>query len=232
MNVVTYYRISKKGTGLGLESQKDYCDSAIASNQWVEVATFTDDGISGALSNRPGLQAAIAYCQKHNACLLVAKIDRLSRNVAHGSAIMEQVCVKVATMPNAGNLELHIYLSLAQQEREFISQRTKDALKKLKDRADNGDTAAQQKVANRDSQIQKVIRLGQQKSAHVRQAMAQDYLQMVEDTMLAAEAKGHSSYRQIAAYMNQKGIKTINGKEWSVSTVQRLKGQRSQAAAQ
>lgn len=232
MNVVTYYRISKKGTGLGLESQKDYCDSAIASNQWVEVASFTDDGVSGALSNRPGLQAAIAHCQKHDACLLVAKVDRLSRDVEHTAAIMKQVCVKVATMPNADNFQIHLFAALAQQEREFIAQRTKDALKKLKARADNGDTEAQQKVANRDSQIQKVISLGQQKSAQVRQAMAQDYLQMVEDTMLAAEAKGHTSYRQIAAYMNQKGIKTINGKEWSVSTVQRLKAQRTQAIAQ
>lgn len=228
MKVVTYYRISKKGTGLGLESQKEYCSSAIQSHQWKEVASFTDDGISGALSNRPGLQAAMDYCQKHNACLLVAKIDRLSRNVAHGAAIMEKVCVKVATMPNAGNLELHIYLSLAQQEREFISQRTKDALRKLKQRAENGDTEAQAKVQRRDSQVEKVMHLGQQKSAKVRQSMAQDYLQRVEDTLLAAQAKGFTSYRQIASYMNEKGIRTINGKEWSVSTVQRLKKQQQQ----
>ncbi|NDO82101.1 hypothetical protein CJP72_15415 [Citrobacter sp. NCU1] len=229
MNVVTYYRISKKGTGLGLESQKDYCDAAIASNSWSEVATFTDDGISGALSKRPGLQAAMEACKKHNACLLVAKVDRLSRDVEHTASIMKQVCVKVATMPNADNFQIHLFAALAQQEREFIAQRTKAALKKLKDRAESGDTEAQKKVANRDAQIHNVQKLGQQKSAQVRQAMSQDYLQMIEDTMLAAEAKGFNSYRKIAEYMNTKGIRTITGKKWSVSTVQRLKGQSERA---
>ncbi|WP_323881945.1 recombinase family protein [Aeromonas caviae] len=229
MNVVTYYRISKKGTGLGLESQMDYCQSAIASNGWTELASFTDDGVSGALANRPNLAAAITYCQKHNACLLVAKIDRLSRSVAHGSAIMEQVEVKVATMPHAKNLELHIYLSLAQQEREFISQRTKDALKKLKDRANNGDTVAQTKIANRDAQIAKVIGKGQARSAKVRQAMSSDYLLKVEDAIHAARAKGHTSLRQLAAYMNQRGIKTITGKDWTASTAQRLIAQLNNA---
>lgn len=229
MNVVTYYRISKKGTGLGLESQMDYCQSAIKSNGWTELASFTDDGVSGALANRPNLAAAIAYCQKHSACLLVAKIDRLSRSVAHGSAIMEQVKVKVATMPHAKNLELHIYLSLAEQEREFISQRTKDALKKLKDRANNGDTVAQTKIANRDAQITKVIGKGQAKSAKVRQAMSSDYLLKVEDAIHAAHAKGHTSLRQLAAYMNQRGIKTITGKDWTASTAQRLVAQLNNA---
>lgn len=232
MNVVTYYRISKKGTGLGLESQKDYCTAAITANGWTEVATFTDDGLSGALpvDMRTGLQAAIQVCQETGACLLVAKVDRLSRDMEHGAAIMKKVCVKVATMANADNFQIHLFLALAQQEREFIAQRTAAALAKLQDRADAGDIESQAKVNRRNGNVMKVRHMGTAKSAQVRQTMSQAYLLKVEDAIHAARAKGHTSLRQLAAYMNERGIKTINGKAWTASTAQRVLAQLDNAA--
>lgn len=231
MKVVTYYRISKKGTGLGLESQYDYCQSAISSNGWDEVGSFTDDGLSGALSIelRTGLQAALKECEKHGTCLLVAKVDRLSRDVEHTAAIMKRVCIKVATMPNADNFQIHLFAALAQQEREFIAQRTKAALSKLQDRADNGDTESQAKLSRRNATVIKVRHLGTEKSSQIRQETSKAYMLKVEDAVHAARAKGHTSLRQLAAYMNQKGIRTIHGKEWTVSTAQRIVSQMDKA---
>lgn len=227
MKVFTYYRISKKGTGLGLESQHDYCQSAISSNEWDEVGSFTDDGLSGALSIelRTGLQAALKECEKQNACLLVAKVDRLSRDVEHTAAIMKRVCVKVATMPHADNFQIHLFAALAQQEREFIAQRTKAALSKLQDRADNGDAESMAKLSRRNATVMNVRHLGTEKSSQIRQETAKAYMLKVEDAVHAARAKGYVSLRQLAAYMNERGIRTIHGKEWTVSTAQRIVAQ-------
>ncbi|WP_314143842.1 recombinase family protein [Buttiauxella noackiae] len=225
MKIVTYYRISKKGTGLGLESQKDYCDTAIRSNDWSVVGTFTDDGLSGSLpaSERPGLKAALALCKEKGACLLVAKIDRLARRVSESALIMEQVCIKVATMPAADNFQLHLFAALAEQERDFIRTRTKDALQKLQDRADNGDTVSQDKIARRNGNAAKVHQQGNIASAQKRSALADNYTKQIEDNILAAISKGYTSYRKLAEYLNNKGIKTRHGKEWSAVTVRRVK---------
>jgi DNA invertase Pin-like site-specific DNA recombinase len=231
MKVVTYYRISKKGTGLGLESQYDYCQSAISSNGWDEVGSFTDDGLSGALSIelRTGLQAALKECEKQGACLLVAKVDRLSRDVEHTAAIMKRVCIKVATMPHADNFQIHLFAALAQQEREFIAQRTKAALSKLQDRADRGDIESQAKLSRRNGTVMKVRHLGTEKSSQIRQQTSKAYMLKVEDAVHAARAKGHTSLRQLATYMNERGIKTLQGKQWTVSTAQRIIAQMDRA---
>lgn len=224
MNVVTYYRISKKGTGLGIESQQDYCSTAIAQNGWKEVATFTDDGLSGSLpaEQRPGLKAALEQCTKHNACLLVAKVDRLARRVSEVARIMELTCVKVATMANADNFQIHLFAALAEQELTFIRSRTKDALYKLQSRADNGDAESQAKIARRNANLSPVAHKGNAASAAVRSAAATVYATSIEDSIYAARAKGHTSLRAIAAYLNEKGITTPRGAAFTAAAVQRI----------
>ncbi|PKQ39101.1 hypothetical protein CXP40_22275, partial [Pseudomonas sp. YY-1] len=91
----------------------------------------------------------------HGLPVVVAKLDRLSRDVEHIAGLMKRADFKVATMPGAKTLELHLYAMLAQQEREFISQRTKEALQKLSDRAVAGDAVSQQKVINRAASLAK-----------------------------------------------------------------------------
>lgn len=225
MKIVTYYRISKKGTGLGLEAQADYCQTAIKQQGWKEVASFTDDGVSGSLRNRPALDKAVAYCLKHGCTLMAAKVDRLHRDTEHLSALIKQVDVKIATMPQAEKFQLQLFAALAEQERDFIVSRTKDALNRLKARAEAGDTEAQAKIANRTANLMPVREQGTAASAKARNAMAADYLKTVEDAFLAGKAKGYTSVRQLAAYMNERGFKTINGKEWTSSTVQRISKQ-------
>lgn len=138
---VTYIRVStaEQGrSGLGLEAQQrdiqlfleNYSDVP-----WQVLCAFQDVG-SGADNDRPMLAAAIDLAKQSGAELLVAKLDRLSRKVSHLSALMEdpKLKIRVASMPAADKFSLHIYAALAEQERDFISTRTKAALAAAKAR--------------------------------------------------------------------------------------------------
>lgn len=131
---VAYYRVStaQQGrSGLGLEAQqgdvKRYCNGNI-------IASFTDIE-SGKHNNRPELLKAIELCKELNAVLIIAKLDRLSRNVEFIAKLMNsKIVFKCCDMPEADSFTIHIFAALAQREREMISSRTKSALKALKDR--------------------------------------------------------------------------------------------------
>ena len=137
---VTYLRLSREskgGSNYGLDAQRRDLDLFLSSccpdaDGCQEIASFTEIQ-SGADDDRPQLAAAIAACREHNATLLVSKLDRLSRRVAFIAPLMERTkregwTFKVASMPQADALQLHIYAALAEQEREFISARTKAGL--------------------------------------------------------------------------------------------------------
>ena len=131
---ITYLRLSrdsKNGKNYGLEAQRR--DLNIFLNQCCpnadgceELASY-EEVQSGKDDDRPQLTAAIEHCKRTGATLLVAKLDRLSRRVSFISSLLETKGLefKVACMPNADKFQLHIYAALAEQEREFISQRTK-----------------------------------------------------------------------------------------------------------
>ena len=136
---IKYYRVSTRSqadSGLGLSAQQRDIDlylSTYAETPWEVIAEFTDVQ-SGKDDNRPELQKAMALAEETGATILIAKLDRISRRVSFISAIMERkkLNLTVATMPNADKFQLHIYAALAEQEREFISLRTKQALAPLK----------------------------------------------------------------------------------------------------
>lgn len=132
---VIYTRVSSKKqgkSGLGLEAQsrdvsiflQNYADEPY------EVLGEFQDVQSGAEDNRPALIKAMRLAKETGAELLVAKLDRLSRKVSFIANLIEDKMLKlrVASMPQADNFQLHIYAALAEQEREFISKRTKAAL--------------------------------------------------------------------------------------------------------
>jgi len=135
MKYVIYTRVSTKGqgeSGLGLQAQQrdiklflKNCDTYTIIGEFTDTASGTND-------KRKGFVAAVALAKENGAELLIAKLDRISRKVSTIALIMEQLKIRVASMPQAGNFELHIYAALASQEREFISQRTKAALKEAK----------------------------------------------------------------------------------------------------
>ncbi len=132
---ISYYRVSttKQGlSGLGLEAQKSAVHKFINNCTECVVAEFTDIE-SGKNNNRPELQKAINEAQKHKAHLLIAKLDRLSRNASFIFMLRDaKIDFTCCDMPQANSITIGIMAVLAQDERERISQRTKAALLELK----------------------------------------------------------------------------------------------------
>lgn len=138
---VTYRRVSTQEqgrSGLGLEAQARDIDTFLDhfSGQPYKVIGEFLDVLSGADDSRPELFKAVALARKQKAILLVAKLDRLSRKVSYIASLMDDKTIqfKVANLPQADKFQLHLYAALAEQERAFISQRTKAALKEAKAR--------------------------------------------------------------------------------------------------
>jgi len=206
---VVYRRVSTKRqgeSGLGLDAQDRDIDLFL--NSYAEVpfeviATFTDV-LSGATADRPELARALDMARKEGATLLVAKLDRLSRNVAFVAALLDdrRLNVRVASMPHADKFQLHIYAALAEQEREFISLRTKAALAVAKARG--------QKLGGlRDSTAAR--------NAAMR-IQADDHAQKVASTITARRAAG-ATYAQIADDLNSMKVPTARGGQWHPTTV-------------
>ncbi len=131
---IAYYRVStdRQGrSGLGLEAQQQaVCDFLARRGDIIESFTEIE---SGRKDDRPQLAAALDTCRKHKATLVIAKLDRLARNVYFISGLMESGVEFVAVdMPEANRLTIHILAAVAEHEREAISQRTKAALKAAK----------------------------------------------------------------------------------------------------
>ena len=134
-NYVAYLRQSttkQERSGLGIEAQRDIINSFI--KEGVILAEYVETE-SGRKSDRPKLQEALTLCRKTNSILIVAKLDRLSRNVAFTSKLLESdVEIIFCDFPQANRLILHIISSIAEYEANLISQRTRQSLKAKKER--------------------------------------------------------------------------------------------------
>lgn len=225
VNIVAYYRVStgrQQRSGLGLEAQREYVRLAAESNNWKIVDEF-EDTASGKLSpiDREHCKAALEACAKHGATLVVAKLDRLSRDVEHIAGLMKRVIFKVATMPNADAFQLHIYAALAQQEREFIAQRTTSALATLKTNAKNGNKEAQQKIANRDAGRAAAHAKGTAAATAASQKVANNNAEMLRDAIQSGLYAKITTLLGMANYLNAKGVTTAGRKKFAPMTVKR-----------
>src|SRR5271157_5318661 len=132
---VAYFRVStdRQGkSGLGLEAQRKAVLDYLDGGRWELVAEFTEIE-SGKRNDRPELVKALAACKKHKAKLVIAKLDRLSRNLAFIATLMDSGVEFIAVdNPHANKLTVHILAAVAQHEREIISARTSAALKAAK----------------------------------------------------------------------------------------------------
>lgn len=157
---VSYLRLSRESKGggnYGLDAQRRDLDLFLDQlcpdvTGCTEIGSYTEIQ-SGSDDHRPELAKAIAHCKREGATLLVAKLDRLSRRVSFIAGLLElkDLEFKVAAMPNADRFQLHIYAALAEQERAFISARTKAGLAAAKARGVKlGGLRAGTQVANRD----------------------------------------------------------------------------------
>lgn len=231
MNVVAYYRVSTSAqgdSGLGLEAQREYVATAAKSNGWSIIGEFVEVGVSGtvAIEERPQGSLAIAQCKAEGATLVVAKLDRISRDVEHVARLLKVAQFKVATMPHADSFQLHLFAALAQQEREFIAQRTRDALQALQQRADEGDAVSQQKIERRSQALAKgrTGAVGDNARAKAAESVASrvdGFHRSIEHHLQACLFQGLTSLRQVAACLNTKGITTARGGEWNATQVSR-----------
>ena len=137
INCIAYFRVStdRQGkSGLGLEAQRESVNRYLESVGWNLIGEYVEVE-SGKRKNRPQLAAALQACKKEKATLLIAKLDRLARNVHFISGLMEsRVDFVAADNPHANKLMIHLLAAFAEHEREQISQRTKEALAAAKAR--------------------------------------------------------------------------------------------------
>lgn len=205
---IAYYRVSteRQGqSGLGLEAQqaavKQYADAIIHSFTEIE---------SGKIDSRPQLQAAIALCKRTGAALLIAKIDRLSRQAAFLLTLRDSgVQIIAADMPHAGTLEFGIRAVVAQHEREEIARRTKAALQAAKARG--------VKLGCPTPEI------GSAAGIAVIQARASAYATRLAPIVADIKRAGCTTLREIAAALQARGISTPRGgTNWAPSQVRNL----------
>ncbi len=227
VRVVAYYRVSTKSqgdSGLSFKAQREYIDRAVEANGWELLRESFTDVVSGkiALEDRPEGAKALALCKKEGAVLVVAKLDRLSRSVHHIARLMEQAGFKVATMPDATPFQLHLFAALAEQERQFISERTKATLKALKDKAVKGDAESIAKVARRSETLARGRTPANRAKAGVSvQQRVTGWLDTVRDPVDLCIRKGAKTLPQVAQCLNEKGVPTSRGGEWSSMQVSR-----------
>jgi DNA invertase Pin-like site-specific DNA recombinase len=203
-------------SGLGLDAQRTAVHQFLASRApgcigaSGTIAEFTEVE-SGTKNDRPQLALALDTCRKHRATLLIAKLDRLARNVAFIANLMDGNIDFVAVdMPHASRLVLHVMAAFAEHEREMISQRTKAALAAAKARG---------------------VKLGlngaRLAAQHHRDAVT--YAATIEAHVQAARASGAKTLTAIAAYLNESGIPSREGQRWHPSSVSRTVKRLSEA---
>ena len=135
---ISYHRVSttRQGeSGLGLEAQQKAVADYLNGGDWELLEEYVETESGKSHKNRPELQKALAACKKHKATLIIAKLDRLARNVAFISKLMESGVEFLAVdNPHANKLMVHMLAAFAEHEREQISLRTKAALQAAKAR--------------------------------------------------------------------------------------------------
>ncbi len=214
---VSYLRVStaKQGhSGLGLEAQRKAVADYLNGGQW-QLVTEVVEIESGKRSDRPKLEEALRLCRLHNATLVIAKLDRLSRD-AHFLLGLEKAGVDfvAADMPSANRLTVGIMAMVADEERRMISRRTKEALAAAKARG--------KKLGGNRGNLSGGGTKGHVASLATRQAKARSRASDLAPVIEELKASGAVSLRQIAAGLNAKGIRTARGGVWSAMQVQRV----------
>ena len=218
---VAYYRVStaKQGaSGLGLEAQRAAVEAFCSSRGWDLTAPPYVEVESGKRDDRPQLDAALERARLTGATLVVAKLDRLSRDLHFLTKLQKEGARFIAVdMPEANELTVHIMAAVAQAERKAISRRTKEALAAAKARGvrlgnPNGAAPLRRAGKGTTAALEAVATNATERAEGLRQTIGR------------LRAEGVHSLGAIAAALNGQGIVTARGGKWHASSVKNLLG--------
>jgi len=196
-----YLRVSTQKQGIdgyGIDAQRAAIVKYKPAAEFIEVE-------SGKRKDRPELLRALTFCKKNGAVLVVAKLDRLARNVAFVSMLMESgVDFVCADFPTANRLTIHVLAAVAEHEASMISSRTTAGLAAAKARG---------VVLGKSMDTEKTLK------GHVMQSLAADRNAAKVKNTVAGLVSANMSLRGIAAELNAMGVKTPRGKAWTAQAV-------------
>ena len=215
MSYVAYLRQSTKKqeiSGLGIEAQREIIHNYLSPE--VPISEFVETE-SGRKQDRPKLSEALALCRKTGSTLIVAKLDRLSRNVAFTSKLLESyVEIKFCDFPEANKLVLHIIASIAEYEAQLISTRTKQSLEAKKARG-----VVLGKPENLTDNLDKAI--SNSRETNMKKARENPNNKRAA-AMLRVLVKQNLTLSGMAEILNSEGFVTSRGSQftaWSVSVL-------------
>lgn len=233
MKAVAYYRVSTAAqgrSGLGLDAQKSAVDDLARQRDLALLSEFTEIE-SGKRNARPQLAAALTQAKLTGAVLVIAKLDRLSRNAVFLLALRDSgVRFIAADIPDANDLTIGVLAVIAQAEREAISRRTKEALAIVKQRLADGHPYTSPRSGrqlirlgnpNGTRAIQEAMKANGNAVAAVKAGAVQRADDLAE-TLNQWRAAGVTSPSAIARHLNHAGILTARARTWHASTVRNL----------
>ena len=227
MKIVSYLRVSTRQqgiSGLGLQAQRAAIEAYAAQRSGKVIETFTEVE-SGKLNSRPELLKALHLAKVTGATLVIAKLDRLSRNAAFLLTLRDSgVRFIAADMPDANDLTVGIMALVAQQEREAISRRTTEALAAAKARGvrlGNPNGAAALKRADK----------GNAAGVAAIRVAADSHAKNLQPVVNTLAAEGVTSLGAVAEALNERGMLTPRGGRWHKSSVRNLLNRLGNSAA-
>jgi DNA invertase Pin-like site-specific DNA recombinase len=212
---IAYYRVSRleqQKSGLGLAAQKSTVTKYVDGQSGVIIAEHTEVETGTNKRERVEIHKAIQLAKKEGAVLVIAKLDRLARNVNFVSSLMDAgVEFLACDMPSANNFTIHIFAALAEQEAKLISSRTRLALAELKKR---GVKLGNPQNLTNEARAKGIQTIKDNALTNDRNRQAQSIIQSCREKDM--------TYRQIADYLNNLNFKTRYGKAFLGATVLQL----------
>jgi DNA invertase Pin-like site-specific DNA recombinase len=213
MKAIAYLRVStsEQGrSGLGLQAQQADIESFCSTNGITLIDRVSEiASAKGDYKMRPMLNELLVRCRKEKCALIVSKLDRLSRDVESIANLVNDKSIRFIVVQlglEADNFQIHLFASLAQKERDWISQRTKAALRAKKEQAQR--EGVELKLGNRTN-----FPVAQAKGVTTIKTNANTYAANLHDLITGYQTQG-KSLNEMARQLNKIGVATARGGRW------------------